>query len=351
MLSTGVAIQITTGIVLSMEYKTGSIIGTLDESYDVMENINREIKNGRVVRNMHSIGVTLIFIMIYIHIGKSIYYGSYMNKRKEIYRIGIIIEIMMIVIAFLGYSLPLGDQSYWAISVITNILTVIPIIGSRIVELIWGDYKINGITITRFYPLHYLLPLILLVVIYIHIISLHGTGGTNKLGININKSMINFNSMLTIKDGMTMIIYIILIVGISINGYEYMIEADNSKRYNSIVTPTRIVPHWYLLPYYTILRCYTIKYIGVYNMGFAILALLYIEILNMSYIKSNRLKPLNRIIYDIIVYIFIILMKLGSYPLENKYIKLSLISVLLYYTLIGIIMPIISTIENYLILK
>lgn len=136
LLSTGVAIQATTGITLSMQYKTGSITGTLDESYDIIENINRDIRYGRAIKNMHSAGVSLIFVPIYIHIGKGIYYGSYTNKRKIVYRIGILIEMMMIAIAFLGYSLPLGDQSYWAISVITNIPTVIPIIGESIVEFI-----------------------------------------------------------------------------------------------------------------------------------------------------------------------------------------------------------------------
>lgn len=136
LLSTGVGVQVVTGSILSMQYKTGAIIGTLDESYDVIDSINREIRYGRVIKSMHSVGVTLIFILIYLHIGKSINYGSYMNKRKLVYRIGLVIETLMIVIAFLGYSLPLGDQSYWAISVITNILTVIPVIGESIVEYI-----------------------------------------------------------------------------------------------------------------------------------------------------------------------------------------------------------------------
>lgn len=206
-------------------------------------------------------------------------------------------------------------------------------------------------TITRFYSLHYLLPLILLIVIYVHIIGLHRTGGTNPLGININTSMINFNSMYTIKDGLTMIVYMTAITIISLDYYESMIEADNNKRYNNIVTPTKIVPHWYLLPYYSILRCFAVKWIGVFNMLFGIAASLYLELLNMSHIKSNRFKPLNRVILDAYIAVFITSMRLGTYPLVNHYILIALLGVLALYIIIGCIQPIVNTIENYLLLS
>lgn len=175
--------------------------------------------------------------------------------------------------------------------------------------------------------------------------------GTNVSGININTSMINFNSIFTIKDGITMIIYIIGITIISLNYYEYILEADNNKRYNNIVTPTKIVPHWYLLPYYSILRRFAAKWVGVSNMLSGILSLLYMDIINMSHIKSNRFKPFNRIIFDIMIAIFMILMRLGTYPLVNDYIFIALMSVLIWYGTIGLIQPITNSVENHVILN
>lgn len=350
-LSVSIIIQIISGILLSLYYSTNSILSDLSMSYTIINYIDREIINGLYIRNIHSIGVTLIYILLYIHIYKSLYYSSYIIPRNSIYLYGIYIWLLLIIISFLGYSIAIGNQSYWAISVITKLLTIIPYIGNSIVSYIWGSLSINAITLNRYYSFHYLLPFILLYLIILHIICLHYNRGNNVLSLNTNTYLINFNYLFTIKDLYTILIYILILLYISSNSYIYYIESDNKNIYNIMITPLSIVPHWYLLPYYSILRAINNKLIGVISMLLSILILLILSYNNLSYIKYSRFRLIYKYLLYSIIYIFLILLSFGSKPLINIYIIYALLHTIIYFNIITILIPIVGLIDNYIYYK
>nr|YP_008144609.1 apocytochrome b [Rozella allomycis]AGK83074.1 apocytochrome b [Rozella allomycis] len=343
LLGFSILIQIVTGILLSLYYNS-----ILINSYDSIYYIMLEIRNGSLIRFIHIIGVSLIFILLYLHIYKSLYYNSYIYPKSNTYYIGIFIFIIIIIISFLGYSLVGGQQSYWGIVVICNILSIIPYIKEWFTYYIWGNYYISNDTINRLFSFHYLLGLIILIFIIIHLIYLHTNGGNSILGLNNNSSMINFNIYYTIKDLYSLFIYIFILLYISFYiPYNY-IDKDNNNIYNSIITPISIVPHWYLLYFYCILRCFYNKHIGVIIMFSSILILFILPFTNISFIKSNKFKLFNIYFLNSIIYIYSILIYIGSCHINKYYIILSKILILYYFLYFTILLFLLNLLNNIL---
>lgn len=339
LLGVGILIQILTGIWLSLYY-----ISLLDKGFDSISNIVQEVRYGFILRYIHVLGVSYIFTLIYLHIYKGLYYGSY-NKWKVWY-IGILLNILLIVVSFLGYSIVGGQQSYWGIVVICNILSVIPYLSNWIITYIWSNYNINNDTINRLFSFHYLLGLLMLVLILIHIIYLHEVGGSNRLGISNSSDLITFNVYFTIKDITTIIIYLWLLLILVYYSPSLLSDNDNNNIYNSMITPVSIVPHWYLLGYYCILRSYTTKWIGVLMMFISILLLLILPLNNTNIVRSSRYKVYNKEILSLYIINNILLIFIGGLAVNRLGIILGKILSILNILIVTIIIPIIGIIEN-----
>jgi ubiquinol-cytochrome c reductase cytochrome b subunit len=314
-------IQFVTGIFLSMFYTP-----EVDHAFQSVQHIMRNINYGWLIRYMHSNGASFFFIMIYIHILKAIYYGSYQKPRMLVWFTGVIIYILMMGTAFLGYVLPWGQMSYWAATVITNFLTVIPYFGKDIVYWVWGGYSINNSTLNRFFSLHYLLPFVIAVLSLYHIFQLHKAGSSNPLGIRSSKlDKINFYPFFLVKDlfgiFISLIIYSIFVFFFP----ESLGHSDNYINANPLVTPAHIVPEWYFLPMYGILRSISSKTYGIILMFLSLIILFFLPFLDREIIKNKNYKPFNRIIFWIFVFNFLFLGYLGGQLPVTPYIELGLI--------------------------
>ena len=337
-LGISLVIQIITGIMLGFHYQN-------ELAFISVEHIMREVNNGWIIRYTHSNGASIFFILVYLHIGRALYYGSY--KRKGLYVSGIIIFLIMMGTAFIGYTLPGGQMSLWGATVITNLLSAIRYIGKELTEYIWGGYSVTKITINRFYSIHYLLRFILTGLIIIHIILLHSKGSTNRIGINGGIDKIPFNPYYTKKDLWTIILVLLLYIYLIMYKPNILGHSDNYIEGNALVTRKSIVPEWYFLPFYAILRAIPNKLLGVIGMVLAILINISLIWSDKSEIRAIRWKPLSKILYWLFIMNILLLTWLGSQHAEEPYITLSRISTIIYfsyYILIGII----SRIENKL---
>ncbi len=344
LLGIGMIMQIISGIILSMYY-----IGDIEFSYKSIWYIMIEIMYCNIIRGILSNGVSLIFIMLYLHMIRGLNNGSYIIPRVNLFNSGVIIFLLMIIISFLGYSLVCGIQSYWAIVVITNLLSSIPYIGKEIVILLWSGYSPSSLTIKRFYSLLYLLPFILLGLIIILIIFLLEYNGTNTIGIRNNTSIINFHSYLTIKDIFVLIVYILILLLISIIYKNRLLDLENNIEFDSLKTPNAIIPLWYLLTFYAILRAIPNKLLGVILMILSILILMILTVNNTSLIRLSNLRLFYKAILFNLFFIFLILLKLGSKLPSYPYDILSLLFSLLYFFIIIIIIPLFSIIDNFIL--
>jgi ubiquinol-cytochrome c reductase cytochrome b subunit len=326
-------------------------ISSIEDAFFSIEHIMRDVNNGWVIRYFHLNGASMFFIGLYLHIGRGLYYGSYILPRSNIWNIGIIIFFLLMAIAFLGYVLPWGQMSFWGATVITNIFSAIPWIGEEFVKLIWGGFSVNQATLNRFFILHFLFPFLLLGLVIVHIIYLHIYGSSNILGINSNIDKVPFNPYFINKDIMGFLYFYIIF---SIFVYyipNYLGHSDNSILANSLVTPEHIVPEWYFLLYYAILRSIPNKLLGVILLLGAILVLIIISIVNNNNIIKSSI---FRVFYKTYFWVFIgnalILGWIGGQVVENPYIEIGLGSTFLYF--IFFFNSIISlSIENLLILK
>nr|QWQ66177.1 apocytochrome b [Mitosporidium daphniae] len=332
-------LQIVTGIILAMFY-----ISNIKLAFYSIDNIIREIQYGWLIRYLHMNGATILFFILYIHISRGIIYGSYIKRNTWI--IGIIIFLLMIITAFLGYSLPWGQMSFWAVTVITNLCTSIPVIGKELVKYIWGDFTVGNATLNRFFSLHYLLPFIIIGLIIGHLIELHSKGGTNPLGVS-NQSLINFNPYYTYKDILGfLIIGLILIVLIGIEP-ELFNHSDNYIEANSLETPTHIVPEIYFLPFYAILRAIPNKILGIIAMILSIVILIFLNTINNHIIKTSYFRPIYYYITIIFFINLILLTWIGQEVVEEPYITISQILTSIYF-IYFILIYITSYIEYFL---
>jgi quinol-cytochrome oxidoreductase complex cytochrome b subunit len=314
-------IQFISGIFLTMFYTPH-----IDYAFDSVEHIMRDINYGWLIRYTHSNGASFFFIMIYIHILRGIYYGSYQKPRMFVWFSGVIIYILMMGTAFLGYVLPWGQMSYWAATVITNLLTVIPVIGKDIVYWVWGGFSINNSTLNRFFSLHYLLPFVIAIFALYHIFQLHKAGSSNPLGIRSTKlDKINFYPYFLVKDLFGLFLVLIAFATFVFFYPESLGHTDNYIKANPLVTPSHIVPEWYFLPMYGILRSITSKTYGIILMFLSLIVLFFLPLLDKEHVKNRNYKLLNRVLFWIFTFNFIFLGYLGSQLPVYPYIELGVI--------------------------
>jgi ubiquinol-cytochrome c reductase cytochrome b subunit len=338
-------IQIVTGVFLAMHYNP-----SVAEAFNSVEHIMRDVNNGWLIRYLHSNTASAFFFVVYLHIGRGLYYGSYRSPRTLTWVIGTIIFILMIATGFLGYVLPYGQMSLWGATVITNLMSAIPWIGQDIVEFLWGGFSVNNATLNRFFALHYLLPFILAALAIMHLIALHDTAGANNpLGISANYDRISFAPYYLFKDLITIFLFFIVLSAFVFLMPNALGDSENYVMANPMQTPPAIVPEWYLLPFYAILRSIPNKLLGVIAMFGALLMLLVIPYTDLGRSRGIQFRPLSKIAFFTFVANFLILMVLGAKHVESPFIEFGQISTAIYFAHFLIIVPFISLVENSLI--
>lgn len=338
-------IQIITGVTLGMHYTPN-----ISEAFDSVEHIMRDVNNGWLVRYLHSNTASAFFFLVYLHIGRGLYYGSYKAPRTLVWIIGTIIFIVMMATAFLGYVLPYGQMSLWGATVITNLMSAIPWIGQDIVQFIWGGFSVNNATLNRFFALHFVLPFVLAALALMHLIALHdSSGSSNPLGVSGNYDRLPFHPYYIFKDLITIFLFIIILSIFVFFMPNVLGDSENYVMANPMQTPPAIVPEWYLLPFYAILRSIPNKLLGVIAMFAAILALLIMPFSDLSKLRGIQFRPLSKVAFFIFVANFLILMQLGAKHVESPFIEFGQISTVLYFAHFLIIVPFITLLENSLV--
>jgi ubiquinol-cytochrome c reductase cytochrome b/c1 subunit len=320
-------LMIATGIVLAMQYTVHTSM-----AFDSVERIMRDVNGGWLLRYLHMNGASFFFIAVYIHIFRGMYYGSYKRPRELLWILGVVIFLLMMATAFMGYVLPWGQMSYWGATVITNLFSAIPLVGESIVTWLWGGFSVDNPTLNRFFALHYLLPFVIFAVVFLHIWALHVTGSNNPLGIDTKgpQDTLPFHPYYTIKDTFGLLIYLIIFCFFVFFAPDYMGHPDNYTPANPMVTPPHIVPEWYFLPYYAMLRAITFnigipftdiviipaKLGGVIVMFGSLILWLVMPWLDWHPIRSARFRPQFRIALLALLAVFVFLGYVGSQPAD-----------------------------------
>lgn len=336
-------IQIASGIFLAMHYSSH-----IELAFDSVEHIMRDVNAGWLIRYIHANGASFFFICLYLHIGKALYYGSYKSPRTLVWIIGVIIFVLTMATAFMGYCLVYGQMSHWGATVITNLLSAIPFVGGDIVPFIWGGFSVSNPTIQRFFALHYLLPFILAALVIMHLMALHVHGSSNPLGISGNIDRLPMHNYFIFKDLITVLVLLLILSLFVFFSPNTLGHPDNYIPGNPMVTPPSIVPEWYLLPFYAILRSIPDKLGGVIAMFAAILILLILPITDRSVIKGNSFKVLSKFFFYLFLFNFLLLGNIGQLHVEVPFIELGQIATVFYFSYYVVIVPVISTIENIL---
>ncbi|MDC3119425.1 cytochrome b N-terminal domain-containing protein [Candidatus Pelagibacter sp.] len=336
--------QIVTGLTLAMHY-----IAHADMAFESVEHIMRDVNYGWLIRYIHANGASMFFLAVYIHIFRSLFYGSYKSPREIIWIIGIIIYLLMMAAAFMGYVLPWGQMSFWGATVITNLFSAIPLVGEGIVTWLWGGYSVDNPTLTRFFTLHYLIPFLILGLVVLHIWALHVPGNNNPVGIDIkkpSKDTVPFHPYIVIKDGFALLMFMIVFAFFVFYAPNILGHADNYIEANPLVTPAHIVPEWYLLPFYAILRSVPDKLLGVVAMLSAILILAVLPWLDTSKIRSAVFRPLYKQFYWILVADVLILGYMGAMPAEGLYLLIARVATAYYFLHFLVILPVLGLKER-----
>lgn len=338
-------IQIITGILLAMNYTPH-----VDMAFESVERIMRDVNGGWFIRYMHAVGASMFFIVTYLHMGRGLYYGSYKYPRELLWFFGLIIFIVMMATAFMGYVLPWGQMSFWGATVITNLFSAIPFVGEHIVNWLLGGFSVANPTLNRFYALHYLLPFVIVGLVILHIWALHMFGSNNPTGIKVKspKDTIPFHPYYTIKDLLGIGVFAIVFFFFVFYEPNYMGHPDNYKPADPMVTPTHIVPEWYFLPFYAILRSIPNKLIGVIAMFGSLASLFLLPYLDRSKVQSGNYRPLFKIFFWLFAINFVVLGWLGGQAAEEPYITLSRLTTLYYFGFIFVILPVLAKIEKTL---
>jgi ubiquinol-cytochrome c reductase cytochrome b subunit len=337
------AVQIVTGIVLAMHYTPNAAL-----ALDSTESIMRDVNYGWLLRYLHSNGASLFFLSVYIHIFRGMYYGSYKAPREVLWIIGVLIFLVMMATAFMGYVLPWGQMSFWAATVITNLFSAIPLVGTTITTWLWGGFSVDNATLNRFFSLHYLLPFVIAGLVMLHIWALHVPGNGNPTGVNVKSKgdTVPFHPYYTIKDVFGLSVFLILFAWIVFYIPNYLGHPDNYIAANPLKTPAHIVPEWYFLPFYAILRSIPNKLLGVIALFGSIAILLFLPWLDTSRIRSAVYRPIYRQFFWIFVLVTIGLGYLGSQPPEGVYVIVGRILTVYYFAHFLIILPVIGIIEK-----
>jgi ubiquinol-cytochrome c reductase cytochrome b/c1 subunit len=335
-------VQIVTGIVLVMHF-----VPHVDFAFDSIEAIRRDVNYGNIIQKMHQVGASMFFFAVYIHIFRGLYYGSYKTPREVLWMIGVLILLVMMATAFLGYVLPWGQMSFWAAKVITNLFSAIPFFGDAIVTWLWGGYSVDNPTLNRFFSLHYLLPFVLAGLVFLHIWALHVPGNNNPVGVEVRpgQDTVPFHPYYTMKDLYAVVVFLILFAAFMFFAPDYLGHPINYAKANPLVTPTHIVPEWYFLPFYAILRSIPDKLLGVIAMFGSILILFALPWLDTSPVRSANYRPVYRQFFWLLVIDCIILGIVGSNPPEGSWLIIGRIATAYYFLHFLAIMPLVGFLE------
>nr|AFX69421.1 cytochrome b [Heterandria formosa]AGY31044.1 cytochrome b [Heterandria formosa]AGY31045.1 cytochrome b [Heterandria formosa]AGY31047.1 cytochrome b [Heterandria formosa]AGY31055.1 cytochrome b [Heterandria formosa] len=331
--------QILTGLFLAMHYTSD-----ISTAFSSVAHICRDVNYGWLIRNMHANGASFFFICIYLHIGRGLYYGSYLYK--ETWNIGIILLLLVMMTAFVGYVLPWGQMSFWGATVITNLLSAVPYMGDALVQWIWGGFSVDNATLTRFFAFHFLLPFVVAAATLVHLIFLHETGSNNPIGLNSNTDKISFHPYFSYKDLLGFIFLLTSLIALALFSPNLLGDPENFTPANPLVTPPHIKPEWYFLFAYAILRSIPNKLGGVLALLASILVLALVPFLHTSKQRSLTFRPLTQILFWLLIADVAILTWIGGMPVEHPFIIIGQIASLLYFSLFLVLAPATAWIEN-----
>jgi ubiquinol-cytochrome c reductase cytochrome b subunit len=339
--------QLVTGIVLAMHYQPSAA-----EAFNSVDRIRRDVNFGWLIQPMHAVGASMFFIAVYIHIFRGLYYGSYKAPREVLWILGVFILLAMMATAFMGYALPWGQMSFWGVTVITNLFSALDSIwsglGTTIVEWLWGGYAVTGVTLNRFFSLHYLLPFVIVGLVALHIWALHVAGQNNPTGLDIKSKSdsVPMYPFAVAKDAVGLFAFLIVFAWFVLIMPDYLGHADNFTPANALVTPPHIVPEWYFLPFYAILRAVPSKLGGVIAMFAAVLVLVFVPWLDTSRVRSAKYRPYYKIAFWFFVFTCVALGWLGSKPAEQPYVFWSQFFTIAYFAFFLVALPVLGLIET-----
>nr|WNN67241.1 cytochrome b [Cyclothone signata] len=331
--------QILTGLFLAMHYTPD-----VSMAFVSVAHICRDVNYGWLIRNMHANGASFFFICLYAHIGRGLYYGSFVNKKT--WNIGIVLFLLTMMTAFVGYVLPWGQMSFWGATVITNLLSAVPYIGETLVQWIWGGFSVDNPTLTRFFTFHFLLPFVIAATAALHLLFLHETGSSNPAGLNSDADKVFFHPYFSFKDLLGFLVLFSALTSFALFSPNLLGDPDNFIPANPLVTPPHIKPEWYFLFAYAILRSIPNKLGGVLALLFSILILFIVPALHTSKHQALTYRPLSQVLFWTLVTDVVILTWIGSMPVEQPYIFIGQAASVIYFSIFLVLAPVAGVIEN-----